>query len=250
IKEFVRRNRGEILEDLKSLNSFSTKISEDLVARLKSYEVIEDIKIDLQAARYTGLSYTRDTRRYRIIREKAPYSISRPRNYPRSTTIGYILYLALLIFHRIYPEFYTGKSSVLEGLTKLKFPRNSGLYTRFTTQIIFRRDPSLKIQKIYEAIGLLTLVGENLPTFSSNILRLEIHRPYKNHLSIINILGIFKTTIPSLTSKLDITLIRDIIIEISRELDPDRIRILRILTKLDLIDKEAEDKIIKLIEGK
>ncbi|KAJ6139098.1 Dynamin [Penicillium samsonianum] len=33
----------------------------------------------------------------------------------------------------------SGKSSVLEGLTKLRFPRDSGLCTRFATQIIFRR---------------------------------------------------------------------------------------------------------------
>jgi GTPase SAR1 family protein len=33
----------------------------------------------------------------------------------------------------------SGKSSVLEGLTKLAFPRDSGLCTRFATQIIFRR---------------------------------------------------------------------------------------------------------------
>lgn len=33
----------------------------------------------------------------------------------------------------------SGKSSVLEGLTRLSFPRDSGLCTRFATQIIFRR---------------------------------------------------------------------------------------------------------------
>lgn len=33
----------------------------------------------------------------------------------------------------------SGKSSVLAGLTKLPFPRDSGLCTRFATQIIFRR---------------------------------------------------------------------------------------------------------------
>jgi GTPase SAR1 family protein len=33
----------------------------------------------------------------------------------------------------------SGKSSVLEGLTNLPFPRDSGLCTRFATQIIFRR---------------------------------------------------------------------------------------------------------------
>jgi hypothetical protein len=34
----------------------------------------------------------------------------------------------------------SGKSSILEGLTKMAFPRDSGLCTRFATQIIFRRD--------------------------------------------------------------------------------------------------------------
>jgi GTPase SAR1 family protein len=33
----------------------------------------------------------------------------------------------------------SGKSSVLEGLTKKPLPRDSGLCTRFATQIIFRR---------------------------------------------------------------------------------------------------------------
>ena len=33
----------------------------------------------------------------------------------------------------------SGKSSVLEGLTELPFPRDSGLCTRFPTQIVFKR---------------------------------------------------------------------------------------------------------------
>ncbi|KAL9629646.1 MAG: hypothetical protein Q9164_006787 [Protoblastenia rupestris] len=33
----------------------------------------------------------------------------------------------------------SGKSSVLEGLTELPFPRDSTLCTRFATQIVFRR---------------------------------------------------------------------------------------------------------------
>jgi len=33
----------------------------------------------------------------------------------------------------------SGKSSVLEGLTGLPFPRDSGLCTRFPTQIVFQR---------------------------------------------------------------------------------------------------------------
>jgi hypothetical protein len=39
----------------------------------------------------------------------------------------------------------SGKSSVLEGLTDLPFPRDSGLCTRFATQITFRRSAGKKI---------------------------------------------------------------------------------------------------------
>lgn len=37
----------------------------------------------------------------------------------------------------------SGKSSVLEGLTNIPFPRDSGLCTRFATQITFRRAAQL-----------------------------------------------------------------------------------------------------------
>jgi hypothetical protein len=39
----------------------------------------------------------------------------------------------------------SGKSSVLEGLTNLPFPRDSGLCTRFATQITFRRAQNASI---------------------------------------------------------------------------------------------------------
>jgi GTPase SAR1 family protein len=39
----------------------------------------------------------------------------------------------------------SGKSSVLEGLTELPFPRDSGLCTRFATQITFRRAQTTNI---------------------------------------------------------------------------------------------------------
>ena len=39
----------------------------------------------------------------------------------------------------------SGKSSVLEGLTSLPFPRDSGLCTRFATHITFRRGPEASI---------------------------------------------------------------------------------------------------------
>lgn len=45
-----------------------------------------------------------------------------------------------------------GKSSVLEGLTKINFPRDSGLCTRFATHIIFRRDSDLVLREISASI--------------------------------------------------------------------------------------------------
>jgi hypothetical protein len=125
-------------------------------------------------------------------------------------------------------------------------------------------------------MGLSTSMGDNLPTFSSDVLRLEIRGPDEDHLSVIDVPGIFKTTTPGLTTKTDITLVRDMvlsymrnprsimlavvpanvdiatqeIIEIAKELDPDGLRTLRILTKPDLVDKGAEDKIIELVEGR
>lgn len=125
-------------------------------------------------------------------------------------------------------------------------------------------------------MGLSTSMGDGLPTFSTDVFRLEIHGPHENHLSVIDVPGIFKTTTPGLTSKSDIVLVRNMvlnymqnprsimlavvpanvdittqeIIEIARELDPDGIRTLRVLTKPDLVDKGAEDKIIELVEGK
>ena len=38
--------------------------------------------------------------------------------------------------------FCSGKSSVLEGLTGIPYPRNSSLCTRYATQITFRRAPN------------------------------------------------------------------------------------------------------------
>ncbi|OJZ80455.1 hypothetical protein ASPFODRAFT_65865 [Aspergillus luchuensis CBS 106.47] len=81
------------------------------------------------------------------------------------------------------------KSSVLEGLTKLKSPRNTGLCTRNPRSMM------------------LAVVPANVDIATQEI------------------------------------------IEIARELDPDGIRTLRILTKPDVVDEGAEEKIIDLNLG-
>ncbi|KAJ5718248.1 Dynamin [Penicillium malachiteum] len=210
----------------------------------------------------------------------------------------------------------SGKSSVLEALTGLKFPRDSGLCTRFVTQIIFRRMKSLtgreisasilpgpgasaqKEQKlrawsaagvhtltdsgfskmmkdVHEVMGLSTSPGDKKPTFSNSVLRLEICGPDEDHLTVIDVPGIFKNTTIGPTTKDDMALVRSMverymknprsimltvvpanvdiatqeIIEMAHELDPTGARTLGILTKPDLVDKGAENKVINLIEN-
>uniref|UniRef100_A0A0B7KRL1 GED domain-containing protein n=1 Tax=Bionectria ochroleuca TaxID=29856 RepID=A0A0B7KRL1_BIOOC len=143
----------------------------------------------------------------------------------------------------------SGKSSVLEGLTGLPFPRDSSLCTRFATQIIFRRalrksisariipfkdscsehqekmkdwrrdeltelDPDSFAGIMREVIDLMG-VGSNQepgsPAFSKDVLVLEIADPTQEHFSVIDVPGTFKRTTQGLTTKDDIALVDNMV---------------------------------------
>ncbi|CAH0022625.1 unnamed protein product [Clonostachys rhizophaga] len=143
----------------------------------------------------------------------------------------------------------SGKSSVLEGLTGLPFPRDSSLCTRFATQIIFRRAPRKSISAriipskdsssehqekmkdwrrdelaeldadsfagiMREVIDLMG-VGPNQepgsPAFSKDVLVLEIADPTQEHFSVIDVPGTFKRTTQGLTTKDDIALVDNMV---------------------------------------
>lgn len=125
-------------------------------------------------------------------------------------------------------------------------------------------------------MGLSMTKDDGLPTFSKSVLKLEICGPNEDHLSVIDVPGIFRNTTPGLTTKDDKTMVRDMvhgymknprsimltvvpanvdiatqeIIEMARELDPKGERTLGVITKPDLVDKGAETKVIDLIEGR
>ncbi|KAI9823492.1 MAG: hypothetical protein M1819_001346 [Sarea resinae] len=205
----------------------------------------------------------------------------------------------------------SGKSSVLEGLTNLPFPRDSGLCTRFATQITFRRSSQTRIamsimpargasqehtEKLQswkksdmpslDASSSLTIMTEvqnimgladkgTTSTFSEDVLRLEICGPQEEHLSVIDVPGIFKKTTPGLTTKADIGLVRNMvhtymknprsvmlavvpanvdiatqeILDMAEEVDKEGVRTLGVLTKPDLVDKGAEAAVTDLIKG-
>ncbi|KAK2734869.1 hypothetical protein FQN57_001432 [Myotisia sp. PD_48] len=209
----------------------------------------------------------------------------------------------------------SGKSSVLEGLTKLPFPRNSGLCTRFATLITFQRASTKSImvsirpfenarrdyiervkaweanletlcaesfsrimKEVHEVMGLSETLDHSgqRETFSRDVLQLKICGPEEDHLTVIDVPGIFKNTTEGITSKDDINMVRDMvydymknprsviltvvpanvdiatqeILEIAKELDPEGGRTLGVLTKPDLVDKGAEGAIIDMIKGK
>lgn len=118
--------------------------------------------------------------------------------------------------------------------------------------------------------------GSRKPTFSNDVLRLEISGPDQEHLSVIDVPGIFKSTTEGLTTKADIILVRSIvktymdnprsvmlavipanvdvatqeILELASEADPHQDRTLGVLTKPDLVDRGAESRVTELLDGR
>ena len=66
----------------------------------------------------------------------------------------------------------SGKSSILEGLTGLPYPRDSTLCTRFATQITFRRSPTTNVTvSIIPALGAHTEYTAKIRKWRKNDLR-------------------------------------------------------------------------------
>ncbi|KAL8822372.1 MAG: hypothetical protein Q9191_006890 [Dirinaria sp. TL-2023a] len=208
----------------------------------------------------------------------------------------------------------SGKSSVLEGLTKLPFPRDSGLCTRFATQITFRRAPTTKIavsiipsanatkevaeklrawkkegikklerevfasilNEVHELMGVGKPSEPGKRTFSDDVLRIEICDPDQEHLSVIDVPGIFRRVTEGVTTQSDKAMVRDMvtsymqnprsiilavipanvdiatqeILDMAEELDKKGQRTLGVLTKPDLVDKSSESNVIDLLQGR
>ncbi|ODM21998.1 hypothetical protein SI65_02842 [Aspergillus cristatus] len=63
--------------------------------------------------------------------------------------------------------------------------------------------------EVHSLMGVSSSPGNLKPTFSNNVFHLEICGPDEDHLSVIDVPGIFKNTTPGLTSKTDMQLVRD-----------------------------------------
>ncbi|KAB2569166.1 Interferon-induced GTP-binding protein Mx2 [Lasiodiplodia theobromae] len=203
----------------------------------------------------------------------------------------------------------SGKSSVLEGLTRLPFPRDSGLCTRFATQITFRRsqaacvsvsiipgkdatqdhadaarawkkadlaalDLSAFTSIMQEVQGVMGI--DKKKTFSSDVLSIEVTGPDQEHLTVIDVPGIFQRVTKDVTTKEDKEFVKSmvfdymknprsvmltvipanvdvatqLILEMAEEVDKEGQRTLGVLTKPDLVDKGAEKAVADMVEGR
>ena len=118
-------------------------------------------------------------------------------------------------------------------------------------------------------------LAPGLSTFSDDILKIELSGPSRQHLSIIDVPGIFRTPTYGVTTKEDMTLVQrmvksyikdsrtiilavipapvDIatqeILSMAEEADPLGQRTLGVLTKPDLVDRGGEDQVMDLVRG-
>ena len=131
--------------------------------------------------------------------------------------------------------------------------------------------------KVHKLMGLkeIGVPNEAAETFSDDVLKIEICGPEQQHLSVIDVPGIFRNTTAGLTTDSDMEVVKNMvnnymknprsvilavipanvdiatqgILKMARECDPKGQRTLGVLTKPDLVDKGAEHRVIDLVEG-
>ena len=113
-------------------------------------------------------------------------------------------------------------------------------------------------------------------TFSSDVLTIEIHGPDQEHLSVIDVPGIFRTETDGITTEADISRVNNMvksqmsnvrsimlavipasvnpatqeILQLAGAVDPDGLRTIGVLTKPDLVDKGAIDDVVDMLQGR
>ncbi|KAK7418895.1 hypothetical protein QQX98_003598 [Neonectria punicea] len=203
-----------------------------------------------------------------------------------------------------------GKSSVLESLTGFHFPRSVTLCTRHATEIICRREETESIvvsiqavdadetkakgfrrvasnldapefEKIFndaaEVMGIRSSPDTPGSAFSRDVLRVEISGPNEDHLTVIDVPGMFENETPGVTTKDDISLVKDMvkryinesrtiilavvpcngdianqkILTYAKDADPEGKRTLGVLTKPDLaVENATKEVVVDLVQGR
>ncbi|KAK1978920.1 interferon-induced GTP-binding protein Mx1 [Colletotrichum cereale] len=133
--------------------------------------------------------------------------------------------------------------------------------------------------KANKAMGLRGVKGGSVSgsAFTEDILKIEINGPKQHHLTVIDVPGIFRTATKNLTTDDDIVLVRNMVkryirdqrtiilavipcnvdiatqevLTLAKEVDPQGVRTMGVLTKPDLATERATQQIVcELVEGK
>ncbi|KAI5459754.1 P-loop containing nucleoside triphosphate hydrolase protein [Mariannaea sp. PMI_226] len=203
-----------------------------------------------------------------------------------------------------------GKSSVLESLTGFHFPRSVTLCTRHATEIICRREETKSIhvsiqpadgddekakkfrrtvtsldapefERIFreaaEVMGIKSDADASGSAFSQDVLRVEISGPEEDHLTIIDVPGMFENATPGVTTEEDIDLVKGMvkkyihesrtiilavvpcngdianqkILTLAKAADPEGRRTMGVLTKPDLaVENATKEVVVDLVLGR
>ncbi|KAI0449149.1 P-loop containing nucleoside triphosphate hydrolase protein [Xylaria acuta] len=142
----------------------------------------------------------------------------------------------------------SGKSSVLEALTEIPFPRNEDLCTRFATEITLQREAMDRlIVKVVPDDARPVKEQEKIKAFSQlfamDVLSIEIEGPSRPHVTLVDIQGLISTSVRGV-SEADITMK-------IRKYDPKGERTLGIITKVDdvPVGSGKEAKLLELAKN-
>jgi GTP-binding protein EngB required for normal cell division len=193
----------------------------------------------------------------------------------------------------------SGKSSVLEAVSGVRFPSKDNLCTRFATELILRRGPvapikirivpssqecrteeemeeltkfrvsvsteDLQLGDVIESAKDAMGISDTGKTFSSDILRLELSGPEQPHLTLVDLPGLFQAGSRS-QSDADSEIVKSLVLSYmkrprsiilavvsaksdfnnqsitrySREIDPNGMRTLGLITKPDTLDEGSD----------
>jgi GTPase SAR1 family protein len=216
----------------------------------------------------------------------------------RSQGIGRYIDLPQLI---VCGDQSSGKSSVLEAVSGIRFPTKDNLCTRFATELVLRRGPSISAtvtilpnadrsesekaalqqfqRKIVDLGHFETLVndakdamgldGKSARVFSNDILRVEVSGPNQPHLTLVDLPGLFQAGNKD-QSDADVEVVKSLVIsymekersiilavvsakndfanqivtKYARELDPEGLRTLGIITKPDTLHAGSDSEAI------
>lgn len=135
------------------------------------------------------------------------------------------------------------------------------------------------LREVYQLMGLGEsegAYGNVKKTFADDVLKIEICGPEQQHLSVIDVPGIFRKKTPGVTTQADIEMVRSMvlsymqnprsamlavipanvdigtqeILDMAEKCDPKGERTLGVMTKPDLVDEGGESAIVDIIEGK